>query len=244
MKRIWFVLMVGVLVAGNGFAMSRSEKKPLVVVLMGPPGAGKGTHAGPLSEHLGIPHISTGDLFREHIRSQSLLGVEAKKYIDQGKLVPDELVLNMLFARVSAPDCKNGYILDGFPRTLSQAQALDNRLGSQHQLAVLNLNLSDETIVQRVTGRIACKECGRPFHKTYDPPQKEGVCDQCNGPLLQREDDREEVVCKRLEVYRNQTQPLLAYYAQKEGLKEIDSQKTKEQVFHNVLEALPLMQER
>lgn len=219
-------------------AMSRLEK-PLVVILMGPPGAGKGTHAGPLSLHLGLPHISTGDLFREHIRGRTSLGQKVKSFIDKGNLVPDELVLDMLFERVGKPDCKNGYILDGSPRTLPQAKELDKRLGTHNRVIALNFNLADSVIIARITGRIACKECGKPYHKQYDPPKKEKVCDACGGELHQRDDDREEVIRKRLEVYRVQTQPLIDYYAkQKEVLREIDSENGKDQVFNDVLEAL------
>lgn len=235
------VFMLSVLIAGETAAMNRhSETKPLVVILMGPPGAGKGTHAGPLSQHLSLPHISTGDLFREHIRAQTPLGVKAKNFMDKGNLVPDELVLDMLFDRVNKADCKNGYILDGFPRTLPQAKALDQRLKNRSRVVALNFNLADETIIERVTGRIACKECGRPYHKKFDPPKKESICDSCHGMLIQRDDDKEEIIRKRLEVYRAQTEPLIAYYAkQKEVLREIDSQNRKEQVFHDVLEAVP-----
>lgn len=242
MKRlIGLVFMLGVLVTGEAFSMNRSENKPLVVILMGPPGAGKGTHAVPLSQHLSLPHISTGDLFRENIRNQTSLGLKAKDFMDKGNLVPDELVLDMLFDRVSKEDCKNGYILDGFPRTMAQAKALDQRIQKMNRVVALNFNLSDSIIVERVTGRIACKDCGRPFHKKFDPPKKEMTCDSCNGLLTQRVDDTEEVVLKRLEVYRAQTQPLIDYYAkQKEVLREIDSQNGKEQVFHDVLDALPI----
>ena len=218
-----------------------TENRPLVVILMGPPGAGKGTHAMPLSQQLGIPHISTGDLFRENIRSQTALGIEAKNYIDNGHLVPDELALNMLFDRVSRADCKGGYILDGFPRTIAQAQALDQRLQDGNQIIVLNFNVSDRALIERVTGRIACKSCGRSYHKRFDPPQSESICDHCGGDLFQRDDDKEEIIRKRLEVYRMQTAPLIAYYSkQKEVLREIDSQKEKAQVFQDVLEALPV----
>ncbi len=241
MKRlIELIFMLGILTASDAFPTSPLENKPLVVILMGPPGAGKGTHAGPLSQQLGLPHISTGDLFREHIRSQSPLGTLAKTYIDQGNLVPDELVLDMLFERVSKDDCKNGYILDGFPRTIAQAKALDQRLAERNKVVALNLNLPDANIIERITGRIACKNCGRPFHRNYDPPKNEMVCDGCSGSLFQRDDDKEEVIRKRLEVYRAQTKPLIDYYAkQKQVLKEIDSQKDKSQVFHDVMEAIP-----
>src|SRR5690349_8114494 len=139
--------------------MNRFESKPPVVDLMGPPGAGKGTHAGPLSEYLRIPHISTGDLFREHIRNQTPLGIQAKGYIDQGRLVPDALVLDMLFVRVLQDDCKNGYILDGFPRTLPQAQALEERMEGACRLIVLHFQIEDRAIIERISGRIVCKAC-------------------------------------------------------------------------------------
>lgn len=234
MKRlVGLIFMLGVLVA--------SEIKPLVIILMGPPGAGKGTHAVPLSEHLGLPHISTGDLFREHIRKQTPLGVKAKSHMDKGNLVPDTLVLDMFFERVRSDDCKNGYILDGFPRTVPQAKALDEQLKAQ--VIALYFNLPDPVVIERVSGRIACKECGRPFHKRFDPPKKALVCDGCNGTLYQRDDDKEEIIRKRLEVYRAQTEPLIAYYRkQKEIFREIDSRNGKEEVFHDVLESLPVVE--
>lgn len=245
MKRwIGWILMLGVLAAGEMFAISLQEGKPLIVILMGPPGSGKGTHAGPLSQQVSLPHISTGDLFREHIRQETPLGVQAKNYIDKGNLVPDKLVLDVLFDRVSKEDCKNGYILDGFPRTMAQAKELDLRLGTENRVIALNFNLPDSVIIERVIGRIACKGCGRPFHKKFDPPKKEMLCDSCGGLLYQRADDREEIIRKRLEVYRVETQPLIDYYAkQKSVLREINSQNEKTQVFHDVMEALPPLQQ-
>ncbi len=217
--------------------MDSSESKPLVVVLMGPPGAGKGTHAGPLSEHLGLPHISTGDLFRENIRSQTALGQKAKQFIDQGQLVPDDLVLDMLFERVA--ECKGGYILDGCPRTLYQAAALDRKVQGHNRLIVLNFQIRDEELVRRLSGRLSCKGCGKTCHKQFAPPKRDGVCDSCSGALYQREDDQEAVIQKRLEVYRKQTLPLIEYYGrQKEVLKEINSEQKKDLVFSDVLEAL------
>lgn len=240
-KWIGLICMLGMLtVGGEAFAMYRSPaSKPLVVILLGPPGAGKGTHAAPLSGQLGLPHISTGDLFREHIRNQTPLGKKAKEFIDAGKLVPDELVLDMLFDRISREDCKHGYILDGFPRTLAQAKALDARLKS-NQVIAINFDVPDSAIVERVTGRMMCKDCGRPYHKTFEPPARAQICDSCGGTLYQRDDDKEEVVLKRLEVYHRQTQPVIDYFAEKKDvLHQINSNNKRERVFQEVLEALP-----
>ena len=210
---------------------------PLVLILMGPPGAGKGTHAAPLSEHLGLPHISTGDLLREHIRGKTPLGLAARSYIDVGKLAPDHLVVDMLFDRTRKEDCKQGYILDGFPRTVAQAEALEARLHGQ--LAVLNFNIPDEALIERITGRLGCKSCGRPFHLKFDPPARAGVCDRCGGPLCQRDDDKVEIIAKRLEVYHAQTKPVIAYYSKQPGIfHEIDANQSKELVFQDVLGAL------
>ncbi len=242
MRKHWVGLMymVGLLFSNPTSAIACAENRPLVIILMGPPGSGKGTHAGPLSQQLHLPHISTGDLFRENIRSMTPLGVVAKNHMDKGELVSDDLVINMLFDRTAQTDCKEGYILDGFPRTLAQARALDQRLKGCKRVIVLNFNLSDEMIIERVAGRIICKSCGRPYHKKFDPPQNELICDNCKGALIQRDDDKEEIIRKRLEVHRAQTEPLISYYAnQKEVLREIDSQKEKEAVFQDVLEAVP-----
>lgn len=213
--------------------------KPLAVLLLGPPGAGKGTHAGPLSCTLSIPHISTGDLFRENIRNQTPVGLKAKFYINQGCLVPDEIVLEMLFTRIAGKDCLQGYILDGFPRTVAQAEALDQRLGDTHQLIALHFYIEDALLMERITGRIACRQCGKPFHKRYAPPQQANICDHCHGSLYQRDDDKEEILQRRLEVYRRETEPLIEYYANKAGcLREIDAQNGKERVFAAILESL------
>lgn len=215
--------------------------QPLVILLLGPPGAGKGTHAATLKDAIGLPHISTGDLFREHFKQQTPLGLTAKNYIDQGNLVPDELVLDMLFDRLQESDCAQGCILDGFPRTLAQARALDARLKNKSQVLALNFNVTDSILIERISGRLICRDCNKLYHAAFDPPQELGRCDLCEGELFTRDDDNEAIVRKRLAVYRAETLPLIEYYAAQQGvLKEIDSQNSKEQVFHDVLEAIPI----
>ena len=238
---IAWMIMIGTFFTPDSFAMIRNTtaEKPLVVILMGPPAAGKGTQAATLSKHLGLPHISTGDLFRDNIRNKTPVGKLAKFYIDQGKLVPDQVVLDMLFERLTLEDCKGGYILDGFPRTVDQAKALNQYLAAGHEWVVLNLNVDDSILIERITGRLVCKGCSKPYHKKNAPPSRENVCDCCGGMLYQRDDDTASVFAKRLEVYRNQTAPLIAFYGDKGGLRHIDADLTFEQVFQNVLHVLP-----
>ena len=204
---------------------------------MGPPGAGKGTHAAPLSLHLKIPHISTGEIFRDNIRNQTAVGEKAKIYINQGNLVPDEIVLQMLFERTSKADCKEGYILDGFPRTVAQAKTLEQKIGATHQLIALYFAVPNLFLVERITGRLACKQCSKPYHRKYDPPKQAGICDGCAGLLYQRDDDKEDILRKRLAVYKRESFPLIEYYREKGVLQEIDSRFAKEEVFQEVLQA-------
>ena len=213
--------------------------KPFIFIFLGPPGSGKGTHAAPLSRSLDIPHISTGDLFREHISKKTSLGNEAKIYIDQGKLVPDELVLGMLFLRIQQKDCKKGFILDGFPRTLSQGESLQGRCGKTHQMIAFNFRIADSYLIQRITGRIICKDCSLPYHQQNKPPKIPNICDACQGSLYQREDDKEEIIRKRLEVYKIQTEPLIAFYEkQQDVLKPIAADQSQNQVFEALLKAI------
>lgn len=212
---------------------------PMAIILLGPPGSGKGTHAPLLSSHLKIPHISTGDLFRDNIRNQTPIGQKAQTFIDLGKLVPDDVVLDMLFSRLTHSDCYKGAILDGVPRTIAQAEALDQKLGATHRFLVLLFNIDFAYLIERICGRIACKKCGRPYHTKYDPPRQTNLCDFCNGSLYQRIDDTEEVLKKRLDVYRNQTEPLVQYYSSKpDVVHQINANQVKAGVFNDILKSL------
>jgi len=208
-----------------------------VVILLGGPGAGKGTQAARLSENLGLAHISTGDLFRENLKNDTELGKQARGYMDSGKLVPDELVLEMLFDRVAAPDCAAGYLLDGFPRTEPQAEALEAALGDTRP-RVLNLEVADEVIVQRASGRRLCRGCSAIWHATFNPPATEGVCGACGGELYQREDDQEEVVRERLSVYHAQTAPLVEFYSSRGLLVGVDGEQSPDDVNEALVVAL------
>jgi adenylate kinase len=190
------------------------------LVLIGAQGAGKGTYAAILIKQYGIPHISTGDMFREAIKNNTPLGVEAKGYIDKGQLVPDSLTVKLVDERLKKPDCKKGFILDGFPRTLSQAEALDKITKLTN---VVFLEVTEAVIMQRIGGRIQCRKCGTIFHKTNMPPKKEGVCDKCGGELYQRDDDKPDAIKKRLAIFHEQTAPLIGYYDGKGIVTRIDA---------------------
>ena len=203
------------------------------IIMLGAPGACKGTQAKMIADKYGVPHISTGDIFRANIKNGTELGMEAKKYMDQGLLVPDELTVRILLDRVAQDDCKNGYVLDGFPRTIPQAEVLDSELTKlgDHIDYAINVDVPDENIVKRMSGRRACLTCGATYHIEHVPPKKEGICDVCGSELVLRDDDKPETVKNRLNVYREQTQPLIDFYTEKGVLKTVDGTVPMEEVF-------------
>jgi len=212
----------------------------LRLVIVGPPGAGKGTQSARISSKYGIPHVSTGDMFREILRREDQLASRVRRYVESGELVPDELVVEMVRDRICRPDCERGFILDGFPRTLSQAEALDKMLREANKDldAVLYLRVSEEAVVRRLSRRRVCESCGAIYHLDHSPPKMPGVCDRCGGRIVQRDDDREEVVRERLRVYHRQTEPLVGYYRQRGILIEVDGCKKMDQVWEDIQRAL------
>ena len=208
------------------------------LIMLGAPGAGKGTQAEILSKKLSIPTISTGNILRAAIKAGTPVGLEAKSYMDAGKLVPDSVIIGIVAERLAQPDCANGFILDGVPRTLPQAEAIDQAgITFDH---VVSIEISDETIENRMSGRRVCQSCGAPFHVVSRPPKQEGVCDLCGGPLVQRDDDKLETVRHRLEVYHSETEPLKDFYAKKGVLTPVDNQPTIEDTTKVIVEALGL----
>ena len=210
------------------------------IIMLGAPGAGKGTQAKKIAEKYAIPHISTGDIFRANIKNGTELGMKAKTFMDQGLLVPDELVVDLVVDRVQQEDCANGYVLDGFPRTIPQAEALDNALNALGQKMdyAINVEVPDENIVNRMGGRRACVGCGATYHVVFAPTKVENVCDKCQGELILREDDKPETVQKRLNVYHEQTQPLIDYYTAKEIMVEVDGTVDINDVFQAIVNIL------
>lgn len=210
------------------------------IIMLGAPGAGKGTQAKMIADKYQIPHISTGDIFRANIKNGTELGMEAKKYMDQGLLVPDELTVKILLDRVAQDDCAGGYVLDGFPRTIPQAQVLDKalaELGDAIDVAV-NVDVPDENIVRRMSGRRACLSCGATYHIEHVPPKAEGICDKCGQSLVLRDDDKAETVQNRLKVYHDQTQPLIDFYTKKGVLKTVDGTADMKDVFAAIVDIL------
>lgn len=206
------------------------------IVMLGAPGAGKGTQAKMIAAKYSIPHISTGDIFRANIKNGTELGKKAKTYMDQGMLVPDELTLELIMDRFAQADCANGYVLDGFPRTIPQAEALTKALSDKNDKLdfAINVEVPDSNIVNRMSGRRACLACGGTYHIVYNPTKKEGICDACGGELVLRDDDKPETVAKRLDVYHSQTQPLIEYYGGQGILKEVDGTKDVAEVFADI----------
>ena len=207
------------------------------IIMLGAPGAGKGTQAQMIAEKFDIPHISTGDIFRANIKNGTELGKKAKEFMDKGLLVPDELTVELLLDRVANEDCKNGYVLDGFPRTIPQADVLDSeltKLGDKVDFAI-NVDVPDENIVRRMSGRRACLKCGATYHIEHIPPKTEGICDKCGSELVLRADDKPETVQNRLSVYHEQTQPLIDYYDKKNILKTVDGTKDMQEVFNDIV---------
>ncbi len=206
-------------------------------VLLGPPGAGKGTQAVRLVEKYGVPQISTGDIFRKNIKEGTELGKKAQEYMNAGGLVPDELVVDLVKDRLMQDDCANGYLLDGFPRTIAQAEQLDEFLKEQGTKldAVINFEVGYDTLMERLTGRRLCKACGASYHIKNFPPKTDGVCDKCGGELIQRDDDTEETARKRIEVYEESTAPLIEYYTKSGDLKNFNAEKDASEVFEDIV---------
>ncbi|GAA6292129.1 adenylate kinase [Enterocloster asparagiformis] len=210
------------------------------IIMLGAPGAGKGTQAKKIAAKYQIPHVSTGDIFRANIKNGTELGMKAKSYMDAGGLVPDEITIGMLLDRIHEADCENGYVLDGFPRTIPQAESLTQALAGMEEKIdyAVNVDVPDENIISRMSGRRACLNCGATYHIVYNPPKQEGVCDVCGDKLVLRDDDKPETVQKRLSVYHDQTQPLIEYYEKAGVLKQVDGTQDMEAVFQDIVKIL------
>lgn len=210
------------------------------VVLLGPPGAGKGTQARRLAERYGLATIATGDIFRDEISRETDLGLRAKEYVDRGEYVPDDITTRMVLGRLEQPDAREGFILDGFPRTVPQAQALENALAAQHKPldAVLNFKISEELAVKRLMSRLVCPNCGRSYNREFKPPRNEGICDVCGHKLVSRSDDDEDTIRHRFDVYLQQTYPLVLYFWERGLLRDIDADAPEEVVADRTIEAI------
>ena len=222
----------------------RANVRPRVFIMLGAPGAGKGTQAIRLSDRYGIPQISTGDLFRENLKANTPIGMKAKEYMDKGQLVPDAIVLDMLLDRLKRCDCAQGYILDGFPRTIPQAEILMQCLSQTNaQIFAISLEVPDEILVERLSGRFVCEKCGAPYHKTANPPKIAGICDRDGSPLIQRKDDTIEVVQERLKVFHAQTEPVKHFFESQGNLVLIDGSLSKEETICQIDAFLELIKE-
>lgn len=216
------------------------EEVSMKIIMLGAPGAGKGTQAKQIADKYSIPHISTGDIFRANLKAGTELGKKAKEYMDQGLLVPDELTCDLVMDRIAQDDCKNGFVLDGFPRTIPQAEALDKALAKIDQKMdyAIDVDVPDDNIINRMSGRRACLNCGATYHIVSIPTKQEGICDRCGNPVVLRDDDQPETVKKRLNVYHEQTQPLIDYYQKQGILKSVDGTQPMESVFGAIVEIL------
>lgn len=233
--RYLLCLLLGILTFMSHPVFSSQNRSP-VIILLGPPGSGKGTQAARICQSLQIPHISTGDIFRYNIKNQTALGLKVKEYLDAGKLVPDSVTLEMLFDRLNKPDCQKGYLLDGVPRTVAQAEALQEYFQKDsnehpHRLVVCNLLVSDQEVLKRITGRRSCVACNTIYHIDTSPPKNANSCDFCNAPLTQRADDTAEVVEERLKAYYKQTKPVEDFYKQVSHVHDIDGSQSSDTVF-------------
>lgn len=212
----------------------------LRLVLLGPPGAGKGTQASEITKRYDIPHISTGDIFRDNIKRGTDLGKKAKKYLDNGSLVPDDIVVSIVKDRLAEDDCEDGFLLDGFPRTVNQAHALEDALNEMKIKLdnVINIDVAKEVLINRAIGRRICKDCGATYHIEFNPPREDSKCDVCGGALYQRDDDTEETVARRIAVYSKQTKPLIDYYSKKGIIINVDGKQSIESVFEDIVKSL------
>ena len=210
------------------------------IIMLGAPGAGKGTQAKKVAKKYNIPHISTGDIFRANIKEGTELGKRAKEYMDKGELVPDDITIGMLLDRIHKADCKDGFVLDGFPRTIPQAKSLSEALSKLNEKIdyAINIDVPDDSIITRMSGRRACLSCGSTYHIKYSAPKKENICDNCGSELVIRDDDKPETVKKRLEIYHDQTQPLIDYYKNEKILASVDGTKDMEEVFLDIIAVL------
>lgn len=229
-------LVIAVVVVCSSLYATSCNTGRNIVIMLGAPGSGKGTQAKKIAEMEGIVHVSTGDLFRAHMRNQTALGKEVKAIIELGKLVSDEVVSKMLFERLEESDAKRGFLLDGYPRTLLQAEALEKKLCPKDRLIVIDLQVPDEVIVKRISGRASCKECGHIHNLYFSPSKLEGKCDKCGGELIQRADDRPEVVKERLRVYHKEAAPLVEYYRKKGVLQQVDGNREPEKITQDIKE--------
>lgn len=222
--------------------MATDSTQPKYILLLGAPGAGKGTQAALLQERLGLPHVASGDLFRDNLKRETELGLKAKSYMERGELVPDDVTIAMVLERLSRPDTAKGALLDGFPRTIQQAEALDAALAAQGRKIekVINFNVSEDALMARLTGRWICRNCQATYHTLYNPPKQPGLCDVCGGELYQRPDDTPETVANRLRVYFNQTRPLIDYYQKRGQLVDINGEQEIEQVQQDIVQALSM----